>query len=222
MDYLTGEVKGACVTVERCILGLLENNVYIISELGNRDNCFVVDPSQNCDYLLEMLDGRTPQAIICTHFHYDHVGAAAALRAATGAPVYAHAIDAPHISAADDPFLPPSRKVAPCEVDVELFGAEDLVLAGVSCRVLHTPGHSAGSISLFAAVEGARPVLISGDTLFAGTYGRTDGKDGSPAQMAHSLAKLRTLPDNTVVLPGHGEFTTIAQAEREVFSRYLG
>ncbi len=210
-----------CVTVECAVVGMLENNVYVLSSRTNPDDCFIVDPSSHEDRLLELLGGRTPEAILCTHYHFDHVGAANTLREATGAKVYAHVADASHITGEVE--LPAGhRKVTPCPVDVMLTGGEELQLAGVTWQVLHTPGHSPGSMCLFAQAPGYTPVLIAGDTLFAGSYGRVDFADGSPQDMLRSLTILRDLPEDTLVLPGHGNYTTIAEAEVQVFSRLLG
>lgn len=212
---------GACAVVNVCRVGFMGNNVYIIENIADPEDCFLVDASGHAAFVLEALAGRTPSAIVLTHYHFDHVGAAAELREATGAPVYAHETDAVHVEygSAGKAGI---RKVAPCAVGVKLRGGEALALAGLTWTVLHTPGHSPGSICLFAeGEEGTRPLLVAGDTLFAGNIGRTDFADGSWEDMRTSLERLSTLPDETVVLTGHDALTTIGALRRPVFDRYL-
>ncbi|MBQ3385838.1 MAG: MBL fold metallo-hydrolase, partial [Eggerthellaceae bacterium] len=110
--------ESACVKVGLCRVGPMGNNCYIIENRADADDCFVVDPGFEAGFVLERLAGRVPRAIILTHYHFDHVGAAAELRAATGAPVYASAKDAFLIS--NDVRATGFVKVAPCPVDAEL------------------------------------------------------------------------------------------------------
>lgn len=223
-QVLTDVVPGAVARVNVCKVGFMGNNVYVIENAANPDDCFVVDPTSNAEFILLVLAGRHPKAIVCTHAHFDHVGAAAELRAATGSPVYASAIDAPSISAGVQ-GMAGFRKVAPCPVDLELAGGEELELAGVTWKALITPGHTPGSLCLFAdapAWTGRAPLLIAGDTLFDGNIGRTDFPGGSMTDMLRSLTRLRELPAETCVLTGHDSLTTIGALERSVFTYYLG
>ena len=222
MRYFADVCPDARVKVNVCVVGMLANNVFILENPDNPDSCVLVDPSSNAPFLLECLAGRTPDAIVATHYHFDHVGAAAAIREATGSPVLAHRLDADHITG-KAAALPGMRASAPCPVDRLLEGGEELELAGVAWKVIHTPGHTPGGICLFAeGTETTHPVLIAGDTLFDGNIGRVDFPDGSMADMRSSLTMLRGLPKDTYVLTGHDSLTTIGQLERTVFSYYLG
>lgn len=200
--------------IENMILGPLANNVYLIE---GPEGVVVVDPSCEAARIREALGERSVAAIVLTHAHWDHVGAAKELRDATGAPVVASSADAPVI-AGDEPFLTGSE-FEPCPVDVVVEDGQDVLLGGLPWQVMVTPGHTPGSMCLYYAGEGAdagageegvdRPILIAGDTLFRGAHGRTDFKGGSQRDMLESLRRLKQLPDETLVLPGHNELTTI-------------
>lgn len=214
------EVQGLCVDVSYLVLGPLQNNVYVISD---GKGTMVVDPSCDVDRIIAALDGRKLDAIVITHAHYDHVGAAAELRAATGAPVIASAIDAPFIEDPSDPMT--SHQAKACPVDHTVDHGDVIGVGGMQWKVVSTPGHSSGSICLFMIPQFGNhadglPVLVSGDTLFAGTVGRTDFKGGSMTDMRASLKKLAALPDDTVVLPGHNDLTTIGAERLRVFARF--
>ena len=194
------------------VLGPIENNVYIIDD-GKA--AMVVDPSCQVGRILEALDGRVVDTIVLTHFHWDHVGAAAELREKTGARVVASAIDAPYITG-ERSYGPAPTRVKPCPVDELVGDGDEVQVGGMTWKVLLTPGHSQGSICLFldpqygSNTQGA-PVLVSGDTLFCGTHGRTDFDGGDPAAMLTSLTRLAELPPDTIVLPGHNATTVMAR-----------
>lgn len=200
-------IEGACAPIEFLVMGMLDNNVYVI---GDDDGCFVVDPTTEARRILRMLDGRTPKAIVLTHAHWDHVGAAAELREATGAPVVASELDAGAIDGSRS-LGPNHRRFKHCEVDQRVADGETVEIGGLSWQVMLTPGHTPGSMCLYAEGEAGAPILVSGDTLFCGAHGRTDFEGGSPADMAASLKRLAELPENTVVLPGHNSITTIGR-----------
>lgn len=207
--------------IENMVLGPLANNVYLIE---GPDGVVVVDPSCEPGRIVEALGERPVAAIVLTHAHWDHVGAAKALRDATGAPVVATSVDAPVI-AGEQPFLTGSE-FEPCPVDMVVEDGQRVDLGGLPWKVLVTPGHTPGSMCLYYAGEGSdedasegvdgnvgasadRPILVAGDTLFRGAHGRTDFKGGSQRDMLESLRRLAALPDETLVLPGHNELTTI-------------
>ncbi len=209
-------------------VGMLHCNCHIVGDPVTRQ-AIVIDPGDDVTRILESL-GRhrlTLRAIVITHAHIDHVGGLATLRNSTGAPVMMHQAD---LKLYD--LLPTQaswlgvRTPPRCEVDQFLreggavrWGATEST-DGFALQVLHTPGHSEGSVSLYLPrhiPEGATEpgLLFAGDTLFAGSIGRTDLWGGSMEQIMDSIrGKLLELPDDTIVLPGHGETTTIG-AERE-------
>ena len=199
-----------CASITYLVMGMIENNVFIIDDGAG---CLVIDPSCDAPRILEALDGRTPEAIVITHGHWDHTGAAAELREATGAAVIASAIDAPGITG-ERAGLELGVRNTPCPVDRTVEDGDIIEIGNMKWQVIATPGHTPGSISLFLepgeGQEGA-PILVSGDTLFAGTHGRVDFEGGSLEDMRESLKRLAQLPPETVVLPGHNSLTTIGR-----------
>lgn len=178
-------------------LGPLATNCYLVWADGSAD-AVVIDPAANAKKLLEALQtrGLGVKTIFLTHAHFDHIGALKTLRAATNAAVYVGEADK------DDP----SRMCHDLLTYTDTYQEGDCIeAAGLSFHVLSTPGHTPGSVCLLC-----EDALFSGDTLFAGSYGRTDFPGGSSAQMRTSLKRLAALPPQTRVLPGHGSGSTIA------------
>lgn len=214
------KIEGLCVDVKCLVMGIIDNNVFIVSD---GKGTFVVDPTTNAEAIIESLDGSSLDGIVLTHFHWDHTGAAAELAKLTGAPVYASAIDAEQIEEPQEGFA--SRTAPPCKVDYTLNNGDIVKIGEMEWKTISTPGHTPGSICLFCIPQFGNhkdglPVLISGDTLFAGTTGRTDFPGGSDEDMSLSMKKLAALPDDTVVLPGHNEPTTIGAERLRVFARF--
>ncbi|HPC46407.1 MAG TPA: MBL fold metallo-hydrolase [Deltaproteobacteria bacterium] len=188
-------------------------NCYIVGEEKSRQ-CLVIDPGGEADRILERVaaDGLEVRAILATHAHVDHIGAVSEIREATGAPVYLHSLELPIFQAASRMARIFGIRVSQ-PADPDRFLAEGDVVSidsAVSLTVVETPGHSPGGVS-FVAGDG---LCFAGDTLFAGSIGRTDLPGGSYRTLISSI-KNRLLPlgDHVKVLPGHGPATTLG-AER--------
>lgn len=201
-------------------VGMLQCNCSIFGDEESRQ-ALVIDPGDNIDGILAVLKRHalTVKAIVITHAHIDHIGGAARLKAATGAPMYMNGNDQALYDALDVQASwlgvdTPART----EVDQEAGEGDSLVLGDVSFHVLHTPGHTQGSISLWIP---AKNKLIAGDTLFRDSIGRTDLPGGDGRQILRSIHdKLLTLPADAIVIPGHGPNTTIGrEKDRNPFLR---
>ena len=182
-------------------LGPLETNCYVVADEAT-GRCAIVDPGDDGAAVAQWLEQQqlTPAYLFLTHGHYDHVGGIADLRAEyPDLPVYVHEADI---------ALPPQMTRGLSWTNT--YGEGDTIsMDGITFRVLHTPGHTPGSVCLVAGT-----LLLSGDTLFAGSCGRTDFPGGSWQQMLASLKKLAQLEGDYTVLPGHGGATTL-QTERD-------
>ena len=182
-------------------LGIYFVNCYLIREEQSK-TCVVVDPGGHPNKVLKYLEdkGLTLEAILLTHGHFDHVGAVKELAETTGCKVYLHA---------DDLTLPENYTAGPLYYTHHYDEGDVLELAGLTIRVMHTPGHTEGSVCL--VVE---DVIISGDTLFCHSCGRTDLPGGDPDAIMRSLARLKNLEGDYRVMPGHNRATSLA-IERE-------
>jgi hydroxyacylglutathione hydrolase len=191
------------------VAGPVSTNVYVLGDEASRE-AIAIDTATPCvEWLSAALAERgwTLKLIVSTHRHWDHIGDNAAVVDQTGAQVAAHVLDRHGLEAPQPLFAP--FPIPPSVPAIDLAEGSEIRFGDIRLEVLHTPGHTEGSVCLLA--EGER-LLLSGDTLFAGGWGRVDLPGGDADQMVDSLARLSGLADDLRVLPGHGPQTTI---ERE-------
>jgi glyoxylase-like metal-dependent hydrolase (beta-lactamase superfamily II) len=201
-------------------VGALQANCYLLAA-GHGEPCVIVDPGQDAEEpIVEAVRKHdlSPVAVLLTHGHFDHVFAVTPVCDGNDVPAWIHPDDRALLS---DPLRGLGRESAalfggltmrePAEVK-ELSDGLDLDLAGLHLTVDHTPGHTGGSVTFRTGTEEGGLLMLAGDTLFAGSIGRTDLPGGDSAQMVRTLRdKVLTLDDETVVLPGHGPTTTIGR-----------
>ena len=187
-------------------LGSYQTNCYIFHD-SDSQTCCVIDPGYTPEVVLDTAEslGLTVEAILLTHGHFDHVGGVKQIAAETGCEVYL---------CAEELGLPPMLTAGRLYHTKTYAEGSRLHLAGLDISVIQTPGHTPGSVCLM--VEDA---LFSGDTLFAGSCGRTDLPGGNWATILKSLRRLREMEGDFRVFPGHGESTTLA--EEKLYNPYL-
>jgi glyoxylase-like metal-dependent hydrolase (beta-lactamase superfamily II) len=175
-------------------IGPYANNAYIIAD-SQAGEAIVVDMPKGSEEVLEAAKGLRVTAIVLTHSHHDHWLDYDLVKGATGAPVYCH----------------PAERLIPREkIEFPLADGQELHAGRVTVRAIHTPGHTPGSTCLLAG-----RFLLSGDTLFPGGPGRTETPQDLQQAIASITRRLYTLPPDTIVLPGHGDGTTIAASKEE-------
>ncbi len=200
--------------VHTFVVGPLENNCFIVADEISKE-CLVVDPADEPDRILEDIKEHRLKAkyIACTHAHFDHVGALSDIKRETGASILIHRDELPIYRDSEVHARMWGFDIDPLpEPDIFVEEGQALDIGSLHFTVLHTPGHSPGGICIFG--EG---IVITGDTLFAGSVGRTDLPGGDIRQLRRSFARLLSLPGETRVLPGHGPETTIARERIENF-----
>jgi hydroxyacylglutathione hydrolase len=194
--------------IDAFVVPPLDNNVFLLYEDGSSE-AVAIDVGMGSKAILERLRELDLhlKTIVNTHGHSDHTADDEALRKATGAKLAIHELDAYRLATVDEASELLHLTMIPIEPDQQLVnGSMVNVGPNTSLKVLHTPGHTEGSICLYEEKLGQ---LFTGDTLFAGTYGRIDGSGGDLDLMMQSLKMLKMLPDSTEVYPGHGAFTKI-------------
>ena len=198
--------------LEILVVDPLMNNAYLVAD-ETTGEALVIDPAMGSQAILEKLVALNSRLtfILNTHGHYDHIADNSPLQEATGAKIAIHENDAPRLEEDASealrymPIIPP-----PSKADLLLREGSELRIGSLMLKVLHTPGHTEGSACFQLQDKG---VIFTGDTLFAGTCGRTDLRGGDSVKMVQSLARLSELPPQTKVYPGHGLPTTI-ESER--------
>lgn len=188
-------------------LGAYQTNCYLVWE-ENSDACLVIDPGYEPERVLQQVQklGKRLEAILLTHGHFDHVGGVRTLAADTECAVYL---------CKEDLSMPPQFTAGPLYYSHTYGEGDVLQLAGLTIRVLHTPGHTPGSVCLMVD-----NTIFAGDTLFQGSCGRTDLPGGSWTVILQSLKRLASLKGDYIVYPGHGPSTTLA--EERMWNPYLG
>ncbi|MEE8424033.1 MAG: MBL fold metallo-hydrolase [Thermodesulfobacteriota bacterium] len=198
--------------VKKLTVGPLEENCYIIGDSTTKQ-AIVVDPGDEPDRIIDLIkeNGFDVKSIICTHAHFDHTGVIGDIKKSTGAKILINNDDIELYEMAKDQaaFLGLDFNDIP-KPDSFLNEGDEVKVGNLTFKVLHTPGHSPGGICLYG--EG---IVITGDTLFKDSVGRTDLHGGDMTKLKVSFSRLLNLPEDTTVLPGHGPDTTIGREKRE-------
>ena len=199
------------LTIHTLAVGEIQANCHLVADAQGQT--LVIDPGAEPDAILALVARQrlTVAAYLLTHGHLDHVSGLADLHRHQPAPIGLAAADARWAFSAANRMLPFYKPVRPEGDLLDVGGMETWTAGGPACRILHTPGHTPGCVCYWFEAEG---LLFTGDTLFAGSVGRTDLPGGNELQLTASLRRLAELPPATRVYPGHGDPTTIAR-ERE-------
>ncbi len=202
--------------IDRLILGDFQTNCYVVRRDESATDCLIVDAGLDGSELIRFLQQHElhPVAVVLTHGHADHIVGLAALRQSfPEVTTYIHTLDAGLLADPEANLSAFAGLAFTAEpADVLLVEGDTVEEAGVVLKVLHTPGHTPGGISLYAPSEST---IFVGDTLFADSIGRTDFPGGDTAQLIGSIrSKLLTLPEATVIYPGHGMRTTVGREKR--------
>ena len=200
--------------VENIVVGPLQVNCFIAYDEDNLE-ALVVDPGDEAEKIIRLIEARRLKvsSIVCTHAHFDHIGAVRRLKENTGAPVIIQKGDFEiYMRAGEQAVLWGFHIEQPPEPDVYVVDGDEIGVGRSHFKVLHTPGHSPGGICLYG--EG---IIFTGDTIFAGSVGRTDFFGGSMAELKKSFAGIISLPPETTIFPGHGPLTTVKKEKEYNF-----
>jgi glyoxylase-like metal-dependent hydrolase (beta-lactamase superfamily II) len=188
--------------------GPFSTNAYVAACAKTREAA-ILDPAPDSFKQIETFltnQKLNPKKILLTHSHWDHIADVSLIKEKYHIPVYIHALDTSNLQEPGSDALPCWIKITPVQPDILLEEGMEVSVGELRFQVLHTPGHSPGSVCFY---EPLHHVLFSGDTLFQGTIGNLSFPTSQPSLMWHSLAKLVRLPPETRVFPGHGSETTI-------------
>jgi hydroxyacylglutathione hydrolase len=203
--------------VKKFIVGQLENNCFIIGDEKSKE-CLIIDPGDEPDRILDFIRKNHFEVkyIICTHGHFDHIGAISDIKKETTAILLIHRDDLEIYRSTRDQAALWGFDLEPQPEPAAFVSEGDTIAIGdLRFGVFHTPGHSPGGICLYG--EG---ILVTGDTLFAGSVGRTDFYGGDIRELKKSFKRLMSLPDDVKVLPGHGPESTIGKEKINNFFSY--
>ena len=198
----------ADLKIGRMMLGVCQTNCYFVYREGSSKVIFI-DPADYGEQIYQAMknNGFEVTAILLTHGHFDHIWGCSKLRALTSAPVYAYEGDEEVLLSSDLNVSAGAGRACTVKANTLLKDGEEVTIEGMTFKVIATPGHTQGSCCYYFEEAG---MLISGDTLFEESVGRTDLPTGSMSTLPRSIKdKLASLPDETLVYPGHGDATTI-------------
>ena len=200
--------------LKRIIVGPLESNCYIIADERTKET-LLVDPGDEPDRIIDVINKNNFKIkyIILTHAHFDHVGALSDIKQETGAPIIIHHDERETYRGTREhaAFLGFEIDEIP-EPDVLVSEGDILEIGDLKFEIIHTPGHSPGGICLLG-----KDILITGDTIFAGSVGRTDLHGGDILQLKNSFKRIMSLSEEIKILPGHGPETTVGREKKENF-----
>jgi glyoxylase-like metal-dependent hydrolase (beta-lactamase superfamily II) len=190
------------------VVGPVSTNVIVLADERSREAIAIDTATPSLAWIRDELAARdwTLKLIVSTHGHWDHIGDNAGVAGETGADIAVHPLDRHRLEHPQPLWAP--FDILPSVPAVELAEGGEIRFGEIRLTVLHTPGHTEGSVCL---LEPDRGQLLSGDTLFAGGWGRVDLPGGDPEAMVDSIGRLAGLPDSTSVFPGHGSATTIGR-----------
>ncbi len=201
------------IKIGRMVLSMCQTNCYFLYREDTKE-CILIDPADQGQQIYNALtkNGFTIQAILLTHGHFDHIWGLNEVRKLSGVSAYAYEQEKELLNSEKLNVSKGAGRPYTVEADVYLKDGEELTVAGMNCKCIATPGHTAGSCCYYFEDAG---ILVSGDTLFQESVGRTDLPTGNMRTLVNSVKeKLFALPDGTKVYPGHGDSTTIGYEKK--------
>jgi glyoxylase-like metal-dependent hydrolase (beta-lactamase superfamily II) len=200
--------------IEHIVVGPLQSNCYIVYD-ENSLEAMVIDPGGEPEKILNVIEDIKLKIcyIVCTHAHFDHLGALAGLKKKTNAKIVMHKNELViYMGARDQGVFMGYEIEQPPKPDMFVGEGDELSFGGLQFKVLYTPGHSPGGICLYS--EG---IIFTGDTVFAGSVGRTDFYGGSIEELKKSFMRIISLPPETKIFPGHGDLSNIRDEKKMNF-----
>lgn len=206
--------KDSGMELQRIVVGPLQVNCYIVYDKKTLD-AIVIDPGDEAGRIIKAIESKNLKVryIVCTHGHFDHVGAVGRVKEKTGATVLINKNDIDIYSMAKDQAAFWEFNVEnPPQPDGFLIEGDEISVGGIKFKVMLTPGHSPGGLCLYGGGG-----IFTGDTIFAGSVGRTDFPGGDINELKKSFSEIISLPPETRILPGHGELTTVGREREDNF-----